>query len=153
MRRRLLILILGIVTLATTATSATEFAVVVNPANPIKALSLADLGKILKGKMESWPSGRVITVVLPQPDSPGMKFLIEKTLSVGVEQGKDMLTDSARKANTIVFVPHDDDVVKAVAASATAIGVVDVYSITSGVKVIRIDDKQPFDVGYALKGH
>ncbi len=152
MRRRLLILILGLVTLAT-ATSATEFAVVVNPANPIKALSLADLGKILKGKTESWPSGRVITVVLPQPDAPGMKFLIEKTLSVGVDQGKEILTDSARKANTIIFVPHDDDVVKAVAASPTAIGVVDVYSITSGVKVIRIDDKQPFDVGYALKGH
>jgi ABC-type phosphate transport system substrate-binding protein len=152
MRRRLLTFILVFATLAA-ATSATEFAVVVNPANPIKALSLADLGKILKGKTESWPSGRVITVVLPRPDSPGMKFLIEKTLSVGVEQGKDLLTDSSRKSNTIVFVPKDEDVVKAVAASPTAIGVVDVYSITSGVKVIRIDEKQPFDAGYALKGH
>jgi hypothetical protein len=28
-----------------------------------------------------------------------------------------------------------------------------VYNITSGVKVIRIDDKQPFDPGYVLKGH
>jgi hypothetical protein len=30
---------------------------------------------------------------------------------------------------------------------------VDVYNISGGVKVIRIDEKQPFDPGYALKGH
>jgi hypothetical protein len=44
-------------------------------------------------------------------------------------------------------------VVKAVESNTTAIGVVDVYNITSGVKVVRIDDKQPFDPGYVLKGH
>ena len=38
-------------------------------------------------------------------------------------------------------------------SSPGAIGVVDVYNITSGVKVIKIDDKQPFDPGYILKGH
>jgi|ERR1700683_246465 len=152
MRRRLLTIVLAFAALGS-ANSATEFAVVVNPANPVKAMSLADFGKILKGKTDSWPNGRMITVVLPEPDSPGMKFLIEKTLSVGIEQGKEILTEAARKSNTVVFVPHDEDVVKAVAASPTAIGVVDVYSITSGVKVIRIDDKQPFDVGYVLKGH
>jgi hypothetical protein len=32
------------------------------------------------------------------------------------------------------------------------VGVIDVYNITGGVKVIKIDDKQPFDPGYVLKG-
>jgi hypothetical protein len=40
-----------------------------------------------------------------------------------------------------------------VQAKSAAIGVVDVYNITSGVKVVKIDDKQPFDPGYVLKGH
>jgi hypothetical protein len=34
-----------------------------------------------------------------------------------------------------------------------AIGIVDVYAINSSVKVLRIDGKLPFDVGYALKGN
>jgi hypothetical protein len=50
-------------------------------------------------------------------------------------------------------VSSDEDIVKTVEANPTAIGIVDVYNITSGVKVIRIDDKQPFDPGYVLKGH
>ena len=42
--------------------------------------------------------------------------------------------------------------VKAVEASSNAIGIIDVYNITGGVKVIKIDEKQPFDPGYVLKG-
>jgi ABC-type phosphate transport system substrate-binding protein len=152
MRWRWLILVLAFAALASVA-SATEFAVVVNPSNPMKGMTLADFTKILKGKTESWPNGRVITIVMPEPSSPGMKFLIEKTLGVGVDQGKEMLTDSSRKSTAVLFVASDEEVVKAVEASQTAIGIVDVYSITSGVKVIRIDDKQPFDPGYVLKGH
>ena len=38
-------------------------------------------------------------------------------------------------------------------ATPGAVGIVDVYAINSSVKVIRIDGKLPFDVGYALKGN
>ncbi len=34
-----------------------------------------------------------------------------------------------------------------------AVGILDVYAINSAVKVLRIDGKLPFDVGYALKGN
>src|SRR5882762_7986887 len=34
-----------------------------------------------------------------------------------------------------------------------AVGVLDVYAINSAVKVLRVDGKLPFDVGYALKGN
>jgi hypothetical protein len=65
-----------------------------------------------------------------------------------------MLTDATRKsAAPVVFVPSDADVVKAVEASPGALGIVDVYNINGGVKVIKIDEKQPFDPGYVLKGH
>lgn len=133
---------------------ATDFAVIVHPSNAAKAMSLADLGKILRAKTTSWPSGRVITVVIRDPNSPAMKFVVEKVMGVGVEEGKAILNEESRKsAASIIFVSSDEDIVKAVEANPTAIGIVDVYNITSGVKVIRIDDKQPFDPGYALKGH
>lgn len=153
MRNRLLTLSLLLVTVAAAA-FATDFAVIVHPSNAVRAMTLVELGKILKGKTVMWPTGRNITVVLREPDQPGMKFIIEKVMGVGMEEGKTALTDSGRKsASSVVFVPGDADVIRAVEASPGAIGIVDVYNITGGVKVIKIDEKQPFDPGYALKGH
>jgi ABC-type phosphate transport system substrate-binding protein len=126
----------------------------VHPSNAAKAMSLGDLGKILREKTTNWPNGRVITVVIRDPNSPAMKFVIEKAMGGTAEDGKAILNEESRKpAASIIFVSSDEDIVKTVEANPTAIGIVDVYNITSGVKVIRIDDKQPFDPGYVLKGH
>ncbi len=152
-RLRLAVLSLLFVACAAVAYG-TDFAVIVNPANTAKAMSLAELGKILREKTANWPGGRAITIVIRDPNSPAMKFVIEKVMGVGAEEGKTILNEESRKpAASIIFVPSDEDIVKAVETNPTAIGIVDVYNITSGVKVIRIDDKQPFDPGYVLKGH
>ncbi len=34
-----------------------------------------------------------------------------------------------------------------------AVGIVDVYSITSALKVLRVDGKLPFDSGYIFRGN
>jgi len=142
-----------VVTVAAAA-YATNFAVIVHPSNAVQGMSLVELGKIFKGKSPIWPTGRNITLVLREPSQPTMKFVIEKVMGVSVEEGKAALTDTSRKSSSpVVFVPADEDVVKAVEGSPGALGIVDVYNITSGVKVIKIDDKQPFDPGYTLKGH
>lgn len=153
MRNRVLIvslLLAGIVS----AAYATEFAIVVNPTNPARSVSLADLAKILKGKTAAWPTGKSITVVMRDPSSPAMKFFTEKVLGVGADEAKSVLSDSARKSSSpVVFAQSDEEIVKFVGSNASAIGVVDVYNITGSVKVIKIDEKQPFDPGYILKGH
>jgi ABC-type phosphate transport system substrate-binding protein len=135
------------------AAFATDFAVIVNPANPAKVMALADLGKIFKGKTSTWGNGRNVTIILREPSTASMKFIIEKVMGVDVEQGKTILSDPTRKsASQVVFLNSDEEIVKAVETNPTAVGIVDVYSITGGVKVIKIDEKQPFDPGYVLKG-
>jgi ABC-type phosphate transport system substrate-binding protein len=135
------------------AAFATDFAVIVNPANPAKVMALADLGKIFKGKTSTWGNGRNVTIILREPSTASMKFIIEKVMGVDVEQGKTILSDPTRKsASQVVFLSSDEEIVKAVETNPTAVGIVDVYSITGGVKVIKIDEKQPFDPGYVLKG-
>ena len=58
------------------------------------------------------------------------------------------------ETRTVVkIVDSDEELLKAVEVTPGAVGVVDVYSINSAVKVLRIDGKLPFDVGYALKGN
>jgi ABC-type phosphate transport system substrate-binding protein len=153
MRKRLLTLGLLLIGVAAAA-FATDFAVIVHSSNPVRATTLVELGKIFKGKTHMWPNEHSITIVLRDPDSPGMKFVIEKILGSTLEEGKVILNDPSRKATVpVVFVASDEEVIKIVESSPGAIGVVDVYNITSGVKVIKIDDKQPFDPGYILKGH
>jgi ABC-type phosphate transport system substrate-binding protein len=154
MRTRLLSVVSLLILGSVTAAFATDFAVIINPANSLKAMTLADLGKIFKGKSSSWSNGRIVTIVLREPSLPATKFIIEKVMGVDAEQGRTILADPGRKTSApVVFVNSDAEIVKAVETSPTAMGVVDVYNITGGVKVIKIDEKQPFDPGYALKGH
>jgi ABC-type phosphate transport system substrate-binding protein len=153
MRHRLLII--GVVLLSVASVAfGTDFAIVVNPANPVRQLTLAELAKVFRAKTTAWPDRKPITIVLRDPSSPGSKFIIEKVLGGTLEDGKAILSDPARKTIVpVVFAQSDDEIVKIVAGNAGAIGVIDVYNITGGVKVVKIDDKQPFDPGYALKGH
>lgn len=153
MRIRIVSATIFLLLAAVGAAFATDFAVIVNPANPAKIMALADLGKIFKGKTSTWANGRNVTIVLREPSTASMKFVIEKVMGVDVEQGKTILSDPTRKsASQVVFLNSDEEIVKAVETNPTAVGIVDVYSITGGVKVIKIDEKQPFDPGYVLKG-
>ena len=70
MRNRLLIVCVLILSVASVA-FATDFAIVVNPANPLRELTLVELGKIFRAKTTIWPDGKGITLVLRDPNSPG----------------------------------------------------------------------------------
>jgi hypothetical protein len=155
MRKRLIaVCLLAALLAAATAVFATDFAVIVNPVNATKAMALADLGRIFRGKTAAWPNGHQIILVLPDPNSQPMKFVIEKVMGVPLENGKAALNEASRTKSgaSIVFVSSDEEVIKLVAGSSTAVGIIDVYNITSDVKVVKVDDKQPLDPGYVLKG-
>ena len=143
------VLVLGVASVA----FATDFAIVVNPANPVRAMSLVELGKIFRAKTTIWPDGKNITLVLREPSSPGAKFVLDRVLGGTFDDQKAVLNDPSRKsAVPVVFAESDEEVMRIVGGNAGAIGVIDVYNITGGVKVVKIDDKQPFDPGYVLKG-
>src|SRR5271155_2397804 len=109
MRKRLLVSIVLLATAASVA-FATDFAVVVNPGNTIRGLTLVDLGKIFRAKTNSWPGGKSITLVLRDPGSPAGQFVIEKVLGGTVEEGKDLLNDPSRKSVPVVFAQSDEEV-------------------------------------------
>ena len=154
MRTRIVSVTILLLLAAVGAAFATDFAVIVNPANPARTMTLVDLGKMFKGKTSTWANGRNVTIVLREPSAAPMKFIIEKVMGVDADQGKTILADPARKSGAqVVFLNSDEEIVKTVETNPTAIGIVDVYNITGGVKVIKIDEKQPFDPGYVLKGH
>jgi hypothetical protein len=55
--------------------------------------------------------------------------------------------------NYFVIVKSDADVIRMVERLPNAVGLIDVYSITSGVNVVKVNGKLPLEQGYALHGN
>jgi len=130
--------------------------VISNKTNHVEALSVAELLKIGKGQMESWPDGKPVSLVTRDPASPEMRLVLEKVYGVPKEEVLVLITGANHaRANhpAIVVVDSDDAVVKKVEATPGAVGVVDVYAITGSVKVVRVGGKLPLQPGYVLHGN
>jgi hypothetical protein len=128
---------------------AKNLAVIVAKNNSVASLSSADLLKVFKFDRAKWPDGKNIVLVLRDPSTPEMKTAINSLYHMQPAEFRSLLA-SHNKA--VIMVTSEDDMLKAVAAIPGAVGLVDVYSITERVKVVRVDGKLPLEPGYPIKG-
>jgi hypothetical protein len=128
-----------------------NMAVVVAADSNLPDLTMAEFTKLCKGAQKSWPDGRSFTLVLKDPTSPEMHVAVQKLFGVSPADAKTAIAKINELRPLIKIVGSDEDVFRTVAATPGAVGLVDVYTINSAVKVLHIDGKLPFDVGYALK--
>jgi hypothetical protein len=89
-------------------------------------------------------------LVLKDPDLPENHVAVQKLFG---SDAKSAIAKLNQGRQVVKVVGSDDDLLHAVDATPGAIGIIDVYSINSSVKVLRVDGKLPFDVGYALKSN
>lgn len=130
-----------------------NWAVVVGAGSKLQDVSLSELSKLCKGTQKAWPDGRNFTLVLRTPDSPEMKPVLLKIFGATDADPKAALAKPTETKSFLKVVDSDEDVIRTVGATPGAVGIMDVYSINSAVKVLRIDGKLPFDAGYSLKGN
>jgi ABC-type phosphate transport system substrate-binding protein len=123
-----------------------DVAVVAGKSDSLQAVAAQDLAKICSGKMLKWPDGRDIKVFVSDPTSPGMAMIAEKLLKISPQEFRALL----QKTPGVVVLGSDREVVASVQKAPGSIGFVDVYSITSGISVLRVEGKLPFDAGYLL---
>ncbi|HYL11377.1 MAG TPA: hypothetical protein VEU31_11625 [Candidatus Acidoferrales bacterium] len=138
------------------AVSAKNLAVVTPAASRVDSVTLAELAKLAKGTTKTWPDGKNFTLVLKDPDSDDMRVVVQKLFGMSSAELRQLaakLNDSQPGHSYIRFVSSDAEVLQAVQGNPGAVGIVDVYSITSAVKVIRVDGKLPFDPGYVFKAN
>lgn len=143
-----------LIVLAALPASAKDLALVVNKANPFTGLTLSELTKLFKSTNKKWPDGKDVMLVLPDPASPEMKIAAYKIYGKPPEEVKTLI-DAANQSRkgSVLFVNSSDVLIKTVETNPGCIGVVDVYSITSGVHVLKIDGKSPLEPGYLLHGN
>jgi hypothetical protein len=132
--------------------AAKNMAVVTAAESKLSDVPLPELVKLCKGSAKTWADGKTFVLILKSPDAPEMHSVLQKLFGAGTDP-KAAIAKLNESRQTVRFVDSDDDLLRAVVATPGAIGIVDVYAINSSVKVLRIDGKLPFDVGYALKGN
>lgn len=150
------ILIMIMVALAATTAAARDMALVSNKSNDVTMLTLPDLIKICKGQTNHWPDGKPVTFIMRNPASPEMKLVLEKIYGLSKEEVAALIaTANHGRTNhpAIVVVDSDDVLVQRVESTTGAVGLVDVYSITGGVKVVKVAGKLPLEPGYPLHGN
>jgi ABC-type phosphate transport system substrate-binding protein len=146
---RLLLLLLWIASLPC-AVQAKQFAIVADKTNTTSNLTAAELVKIFNAHSRTWPDGKPITVVMRDPSSAEMQLVLRKLLNMTAEQAHAFVQ---AHRDAIMVADSDDAVLRFVSTSHGALGVVDLYSLTQDVNVLKIDGKLPVEQGYLLRGN
>ena len=147
--------VLGLAVMAATAAvpASKNMAVVVASGSKLSDVALADLAKLCKGAQKLWPGGKNFILVMKSPESPEMRLTVLKLFGDASGDIKTALARVNESRSSVKIVESDEDLLRAVEATPGAIGILDVYAINSSVKVLRVDGKLPFDVGYAFRGN
>ena len=148
MRPRLLTLVLAAVLITPLAYSK-QLAVVTDASNTVTEMSSAELIKIFNLHTRSWADGRTVVLVLRDPSSSEMHIALRKLFNMTQSEASTFIQNHR---GAIMVADSDDAVIRYVSATRGAIGVIDLYSLTKDVKVLKIDGKLPVEQGYLLKG-
>jgi ABC-type phosphate transport system substrate-binding protein len=127
-----------------------QFAIVTDKANSSSNVTTSELVKIFNARSRSWPDGKPITVVMREPSSADMQLVVRKLFNMTSEQAHAFVQ---AHRDAIMVADSDDAVLRFVSTSRGAIGVVDLYSLTPNVNVVKVDGKLPVEQGYLLRGN
>jgi hypothetical protein len=130
-----------------------NMAVVASAGSKLQDVPLAELAKLCKGTQKMWADGRNFTLVMKDPESPDLHVAVQKLFGMPASEVKSVIAKLNETRAVVRIVGSDEDLLRTVEATPGAVGILDVYAINSAVKVLRVDGKLPFDVGYALKGN
>jgi len=132
------------------AAHAKQLAVVADPTNPTSNVSASELEKMLTARVQSWPDGKPVTVVLHDPSSADMQLVLRKLLNMTPDQARALIH---AHSGAIVIADSDEAVLRFVSGTRGAVGIIDLFSLTKDVKVLKVDGKLPVEQGYILRGN
>ncbi len=133
--------------------AAKNIAVIMSAGSKTTDVPLAELVKLCKGTQKAWSDGKSFLLVMKDPNATEMHVPVQKLFGMAPADLKTAMAKLNESRQVVKIVETDEELLRTVEATPGAVGIVDVYSINSAVKVLRIDGKLPFDVGYPLKGN
>jgi ABC-type phosphate transport system substrate-binding protein len=128
---------------------AKQLAIVAEKSNPATNLSAAELTQIFLTKTRAWPDGTPVTVVVRETSSVDMQLVIRRVFHMTAVEARTFVE---AHHGEVVVADSDEAMIRLVSTTRGAIGVIDLYSLTKDVKVIKVDGKLPVEQGYLLRG-
>lgn len=138
------------------ASYAKDLALIANKGSGMNEITMADLVKVCKAQTNRWPDGKPATFVMRNPTSADARMVVEKIFASTPDAVSGLITTANHERTNhpaIIVVTSDDELVKRVASTPGAVGLVDVYAINSSVEVMKIGGKLPLEPGYPLHGN
>lgn len=136
------------------AQSAEPLAIVVNKANPLNEVSLADLRKIYRGQRGRWSNGKRVTIVMRDAGAPERDAILRSLYGLDEENYRRgflqaIFTGEANDAPKMLATPNG--VLRFVFNVPGAIGYVRASEVDDSVKMLRVDGRLPGDAGYRIE--
>lgn len=131
-------------------------AVVVNKANPVESLSMAQLRKLILGDVRAWQNNKNVALISRDPSTKDFQCVLSTIVRLSVaEYHRYIISAEFRGDDAMVIQTVDSDAAagKYVSGSAGGLAVVEANSLPAmgaSVKVIRIEGKALGQPGYPL---
>ena len=130
-----------------------NLAIVVNRSSTVENLSRTELRRIFLGARGHWPNGRRITVVMMEPGQPERAAVLREVCQMSESEFNNHFLHGLFTGEVFVSpktLANSEGVRKFVFNVPGAIGYLRASDVDSSVKVIRIEERSPFDKGYPL---
>ena len=127
---------------------AKDAALVVAKNSKVAAIQSAAFAKAFTSTPARLADGQEIVLVVKALNTPETQAVASKLLAQTPEGLNKMAA-----ARTMIVVNSDAEVIRLVSSMPNAVGVVDTYSITSEIEVLKVDGKLPLEPGYLLHYH
>ncbi|HKQ05095.1 MAG TPA: hypothetical protein VJ464_08195 [Blastocatellia bacterium] len=131
-----------------------DLAIIVNKANPVEAMTLAELRDVFLAERSRWPNGRKVTITMLDIGNPERDAVL-RTIYRMREADFNRSFLRARFAGETTEEPKllasPTNMVRFVFNAPGAIGYVRASSLDGSVKVLRIDGRAPGEPGYRIK--
>ena len=133
-----------------------DLALISNKSNEVVGMTFPELARICKGQVSHWPDGKQVSFITRDPAAPEMKLVLEKLYAMSKDEVKAAIASANHgRADrpAIIVAGSDEAVLKKVESTPGAVGLVDVYSISGRVTVLKVGGKLPLEPGYLLHGN
>jgi len=144
--------ILGLLCLLSSACAvqAKQLIVVADKASTTTNLTTTELTGMFNARIRTWQDGKPVTVVMRDPATEDAQLILRRILNMTSDQARAFIQSHH---GVIVIAASDDEILHIVSSTRGAIGVIDLYSLSKDVNVVKIDGKLPLEPGYLLKGN
>ncbi|HYM77348.1 MAG TPA: hypothetical protein VE377_15340 [Candidatus Dormibacteraeota bacterium] len=131
-----------------------SLAIIVNRANPVEDLTMAELRAVFLGERSHWGNGRRITLVMMEPGQPERDTVVREVCRMSESDFRrrflqGLLTGEVLVSPKTLATPLG--VRKFVFNVPGAVGYLRPEDVDDSVKVIRIDGHLPADADYPLR--